>query len=515
MVSRTINSLRNSVLSMIAQVVSIILNFIGRTFFIKLLNIDYLGVNGLFTNILTILSLAELGIGSAIIYMMYSPIARGDTRKIAAYSLFFKKIYTIIGSLIFLIGLCLLPFLHYIIKDAPQIKENLSIVYVLFLINTSISYFFTYKRSLLIAHQKEYLNSINVIVFTVLKDVLLIVLLLCYKNYYIYLVAQIIVTFLSNYSVSKVADQQFSEIVNIKDALLTKEEKKIIGKNTLAMLCHKIGSVVVSGTDNIFISSFIGIATVGIYSNYKLVQRVILQLITQIVNSVTASVGNLIATSDKIAVFTVFNRLYFVNFALAYFSAIVFYAVIDPFITIWIGEKYLLSNIAVFIIALNLYLNQIRVPSQVLINAYGLFWNVKWKSIVEAVVNFIFSFFMIVYMKLGVEGILWGTLISNVLTNIWWEPFVAYKYGLCQPLKLYIRIFAWDFLIFIISMFLVKEISIRIVEFSVLNKYVLFVCVLFLSLFLSLAIFIIVYWKNENLEFLKTTLFNIILKLKK
>ena len=169
--SRTKNSIRNTGMSALAQVVGILLNFVGRTFFIKLLSVEYLGINGLFGNIITILSLAEFGVGTAIVYMMYEPIAKGNTAKVAAYNNLFRKIYNCIGCFVFLAGLCVIPFLDNIIKESPDITENITVIYILFLLNTSVSYFFTYKRSLLIAHQKEYLNSKNIIYFAIIKDV--------------------------------------------------------------------------------------------------------------------------------------------------------------------------------------------------------------------------------------------------------------------------------------------------------------------------------------------------------
>ncbi len=503
--SRTANSIRNSGMSVLAQIVSIILNFIGRTFFIKLLNIDYLGVNGLFTNILTLLSLAELGVGTAIVYMMYDPIAKGDIKKVAAFNNLIRKIYIIIGCFILVSGLCVTPFLGYVIKDTLYIKENISIIYILFLLNTSVSYFFTYKRSLLIAHQKEYLNSKNVIYFAIIKDLVLIVVLLLSQNYYLYLISQIVITFFSNWAISRVADKMYPEIVKLKEEKITNEEKVTIAKNTMGMVCHKIGSVIVSGTDNILISSYVGIGAVGIFSNYKLIQSVSKQVISQAVNSVTASVGNLRASSDNDRVYEVFKKLYFINFTMSYFISIMFYALVDSFITIWIGSDFILNNLAVVIITVNLFFNQIRIPSQVIINSYGIFWEIKWKSIIEAIINLIASVSFAAVMHMGLTGILLGSIISNLATNLWWEPYAAYHYGMYKPLREYMYMFVRDVTIFCITLTLVYIVNKTLAEMCA-NSILLFIYQLCAGLFVSIAIFVLLCHRDRSFSFLTSTL---------
>lgn len=499
--SRTENSIRNSGFSALAQIVSIILNFVGRTFFIKLLNIEYLGINGLFSNIITMLSLAELGVGTAIVYMMYEPIAKGNICKVAAYNQLFRKIYNIIGVFILVAGLCVTPFLNDVIKNAPDIRENLSLIYFLFLLNSSVSYFFTYKRSLLIAHQKEYLNSKNVIYFAIIKDVVLIFVLVLTHSFYLYLVAQILITFLSNRSISKVADITFPEIVKIKNEKISKEEKKTIIKNTAGMVCHKIGSVIVSGTDNILISSFIGIAAVGVYSNYKLIQKVSSQVISQAVNSVTASVGNLVASADNDRVYDVFKKLYFVNFTLSYFVAVLFFALIDSFITIWLGGDFILNYWPMLIISVNLFFNQLRVPSQVIINSYGVFWEVKWKSIVEAAINLSASLFFAFVLKLELTGILLGTIVSNLATNLWWEPYAAYRFGMHKPLKEYMIMFIRDLIVFSASIVLVTIVN-DYLQITICEKTILFIVELIASFMIASTIFLLVYFKNDGFTYM-------------
>ena len=501
--SRTRNSIRNTSMSALAQLVGILLNFVGRTFFIKLLSVEYLGINGLFGNIITILSLAELGVGTAIVYMMYEPIAKGNTAKVAAYNSLFRKIYNCIGCFVFFAGLCVIPFLDVIIKESPKITENITIIYILFLLNTSVSYFFTYKRSLLIAHQKEYLNSKNIIYFAIIKDVVLIIILVLTANYYFYLIAQICITFSSNVAISRVANKHFPEIVNQKGCGITKEEKKTIVKNTSGMLCHKIGAVIVSGTDNILISSFVGIATVGVFSNYKLIQNVAVQLISRAVNAVTASVGNLVASTDNDRVYEVFKKLYFLNFTLAFFTSVMFYALIDAFIAIWIGKEFIIDHFSMMIIATNLFFIQIRVPSQVIINSYGVFWQIKWKSIVEAIINLASSLFFASILDMGLKGILLGTIVSTVSTNLWWEPYGAYHYAMRKPLKEYAIMFMGNMAAFFLSLGLIYFVNLYI-QAQIQNNYLVFFTEAITSAIIAIMTYLLLYGKSSGFEYAKT-----------
>ena len=371
--------------------------------------------------------------------------------------------------------------------------------------NTTVSYFFTYKRSLLIAHQKEYLNSKNIIYFTIIKDIAFIVILLLTRDYYFYLVVQIVVTLLSNWSISKVADKEFPHIVNNAGCAITKEEKNCLVKNTMGLVCHKFGSVVVSGTDNILISMFVGIGAVGIFSNYKMIQAVAQKIVGQAVNSITASVGNLAALEDCNRVYAVFKKIYFLNFTLSFFISILFYALVDSFISLWIGKEYLLDRVCVFLISLNLFFYQIRVPSQVVINSYGVFWQIKWKSIIEAVINLVASLFFVYHLNFGVKGILLGTIVSTVCTNLWWEPYGAIHYGMKRSMKEYLLFFLYNVFSLIVSFFVVyfiKELIIMRLDNIIFSFFVQ----TFSAIIICIIMFIVFYCKNSEFHYLLNTI---------
>ena len=196
--SRTKNTIRNVKAGAIVQIVNKLMAFIVQTVFIRTLNTEYLGVNGLFTNILTILSFTELGIGTAIIYNMYKPVAENNKDKIKSLMDLYKKSYNIIGIIIFLLGLCVIPFMNLIVKDAPNIKENLIFIYMLFLLNTTISYFFTYKKSIIYAYQKQsIIDNIDSIIYFV-KSIILVAFLILTRNFIVYLIIQDLTTLIEN-----------------------------------------------------------------------------------------------------------------------------------------------------------------------------------------------------------------------------------------------------------------------------------------------------------------------------
>ena len=297
--SRTKNSILNISTGAIVQIINKLMAFAVRTVFIEMLNSEYLGVNGLFTNILSILSFAELGIGTAIIFNMYKPVAEDDIPKIKSLMYLYKKSYNVIGIVIFLLGLCVIPFMGIIVKDTPNIEENIILIYVLFLINTSMSYFFTYKKSIISAHQKEIvINKIDSI-FYICKSIVEIIFLVLFRNYIVYLIIGILATFTENMVLAYKANKMYPYLKEKDAKELDKKEKKGIMQNVKSLVIYKIGGVIMNGTDNILISSMINVTTVGYCSNYTLIINAVTSIVTSALNGLTASVGNLNAVGEK------------------------------------------------------------------------------------------------------------------------------------------------------------------------------------------------------------------------
>jgi O-antigen/teichoic acid export membrane protein len=437
---RTKNSLRNSSFAFGGQLLSVLLSFLTRTIFIRTLDVSYLGVNGLFSSVLSILSFAELGIGTAIIYALYKPVADNEIEKICALMNYYEKAYRIIGMVVALLGLVLVPFLGYLIKGNLNIP-NLTFIYLLFLLNSVASYFFVYKRSIIFVSQNGYINTINQNTFLVVQNVIQILVLFLAHNFLLYLMVQIICSIVANVLISKKANEMFPYLKKNKQFQLDSLSKKNITKNVIAMMSHKMGSVIVSGTDNLLISSFIGVVWVGIYSNYILIINTVISLLVQIFNAIASSVGNLTALEDKERSYSVFKTLFFANFWFFGFCAVGLGVMINPFIKLWIGEKYIFDYSIVVIIIINFFIYGMRQTSIVYINALGLFWQIKYKSIFEALINLLMTLFFLEVLNMGIYGVLLGTTLSTITTNVWWEPFVVYKYGFNKSLIFYFKNF--------------------------------------------------------------------------
>lgn len=424
--SRTRNSIKNIIFALIGQILALLISFIARTIFIRILGKEILGLNGLFTNILSMLSFAELGIGSAIIYSMYKPLANNDEKAISSLINLYAKAYNIIGIIILILGITLLPFLKFLVKDYETYTYmNINLIYVLFVINSAITYFYSYKRSIIVANQKKYIDSINRTIFLLLLNVVQLVILYITRNYILYLLIQILFGFLENISISIIANKLYPYLKVNKKLKVDKKEKEEIYTNVKALTVHKIASTFVTSTDNIIISKFIGIVAVGIYSNYFLIINAVKIILNQAFTAITSSVGNLNAVESVEKSESVFKTLYFFSFWVVSLASTLLIVLLNPFITIWLGEEFLFDFYIVAIIVLNFYLYEMRQPLFVYKNTYALFTFDKYVPILEAIINIIASIVLLKFF--GIIGVFIGTSLSTLLTCFWVEPLILYK----------------------------------------------------------------------------------------
>ena len=433
--SRTKNSIKNIGTGAIVQIINKLMEFIVRTVFIYTLSIDYLGVNGLFTNILTVLSFAELGIGTAIIFSMYKPVADQDIPKIKGLMNLYKKTYRTIGIVVFLLGLLVIPFMNIIIKNPPAISENLIFIYLLFLINTSSSYFFTYKKSIISAHQKQsVINNIDSI-FYIVRSVTEIVFLLLTKSFILYLIIKIVGTIFENIYIAYKADKMYPYLKDNSIPKLSIKEKKNIFSNVKALIVYKFGSVVMSGTDNILISAMINITTVGLCSNYTMIISAIKNVLSSAINGITASVGNLNAIGTKEQKEEVFYQFTFMNYVIYSFCTIAFIVLLNPFIKIWLGSKYILPLGVSVALAISFFIEGLRNPGYIYRTTLGLFQKGRFTPYIGAITNIFFS--IILCKLIGVMGIFVATSIAQLLSYSWIDPYLIHKYEFHTSLSKY------------------------------------------------------------------------------
>ena len=407
------------------QVISLLLGFVSRTIFIKILGSEYLGLNSLFTNILTILSFAELGIGNAIVFNLYKPIANKDEEKIKTLLKFYRKTYFLIGMTILIIGLIIVPFIPNLISEVPDISENIYLIYILFLLDTVISYFFTYRTSIITADQKNYIVISTVQIFKIFQIIVQIIILSITHNYYLYLILQLsntLITFLFLSHKSKKM-YPYTKKLAVKD--LPKEERNAIFKNVKALFINKFSSVILNGTDSIIISKYIGLFALGLYSNYLLIISAITQILSQVLNAFTASIGNLNTENTNEKKHKIFNLLYYFTILIFGIIGISLYLLLNDFITIWLGKEYLLSKLTVASIVLHFYVNGVQFASFTYRQTAGLFREYKYFPLLGAIINIILS--IILAKLIGLPGIFFATSISRLVTSGWIDPKIVYQ----------------------------------------------------------------------------------------
>lgn len=433
--SRIKNTSRNTFFGALMYLAKIVLQFVVRAFFNRYFISEYLGLNGLYTNILNVLSLAELGVGNAIVYSMYKPISENDTETIKSLVALYKKIYCIIGCVITVIGLALIPALPYLIKDVPDVDINLSVIYVLYLAQTVTGYFFAYRRSLVFAYQRNDIESKISFLAQFVLAVCQIVIMVVWKNYYAYVSSMVICNTLDAVLIFIISFKLFPEIKG-KAAPLDKAISKKIAKNTGAMVCHKIGSAVVFSTDSIIISAFVSLTVLGLYSNYTLVTNALASAITLLVAAMKGSIGNLIATGDNEKSYKIFKAL---NLLMMWFIGFLFIGImvcVQDFISILGGDSSKqLPYLTVVLICLNFYVTQSRTMANNFKECAGLFWNDRFKPLFEAGINLGLDLLLVYFM--GINGVILATIISTVTVPLWVEPYVLYKNYFKQHLYKY------------------------------------------------------------------------------
>lgn len=438
--SRTINSLKGSALGIGNHLLKILLEFAYRTVFLYFLSAAYLGLNGLFTNILSILSLAELGIGTAIIYRLYKPIRDNQPDVVASVMDFYKKIYRIIALVVAVCGLILMPFIQYFIKSDADIPAdiNIYVIYGLFLIQSVSSYFFVYKQSILSADQRSYSISIINIVLNLIRYAIQIIILVCTKNFLWTLVGAIAAQITVNFLVSVLISKKYAFVFKIKNKIDPSLRKQIM-KDTRATMIHTVGTKVVFSTDNILIARFIGLVETGIYSNYSLITVAIQNFIGQIMSALTGSLGNLHAEQNIEREKIVYYRITFINLWITSFCSICLFVLLNSFIEIWQSQALTFDIVTVMVLVLSFFFNSARPSQTQFINATGLFVKDKLRPLFESAINLTASILLVMY--LGLVGIFVGTIISSLLTVFWREPYLLHKFVLkCSMLKYWLMV---------------------------------------------------------------------------
>lgn len=493
--SRTEYSAKNTTVAMFARVLAILLGFCTRVVFTHTLSEEYVGINGLFTDILNVLALSELGIGTAITYALYKPIAEKNVEKQKSLMQLYKHFYRIVAAVVLFVGLMVIPFMDVLIKNEQGV-ENLTFLYLLYLANSVISYLLIYKRTLLDAYQLSYIGVLYQTFFLILQNLVQIVVLIATKNFILFLMILLICTLLNNLCISNKANRMYPFLKEKSVQPLSKGEKQEIYQNIKAMLMHKIGNVVVNNTDNLLLSSMIGIVSVGIYSNYYLVIGSVRQVLNQVFQGITASVGNLGVEESRERVKRIFEVAFFIGQWLFGFATICLFELLTPFVTLSFGQQYVFETDVTLVLCLNFYFTGMRQATLVFRDSLGLFWYDRYKSLVEALINLVSSIILGYYF--GVIGIFIGTLLSTVTTSLWVEPYMLYKHRLQAPARQYFLKYALYFCVTVFAWW-ITHLFCCMAHGSVLSEFIIR---LVLCGLIPNVIFLLAYGRSKEVSFL-------------
>ena len=426
---RTKQAAKNITFGYVGQLATALMSFILRTIFIYRLSKNLLGINDLYSNILSLLSMAELGIGTALNFSLYAPVAKKDTEKVKSYMLMYRKAYHTIAIVVAVIGLAITPFLKYFVKNPGGITvRDMTLYYLIFLFNTVSTYFVSYKYSLVNAEQKNYIQT-NINTITKIITVFFqIIILLVIPNLYLYLLADAVVQLIQKIFVNSYLNKLYPYLTDKNITPLLNEEREEVWNKTKALVLHKVGDVARLQTDTLIISSFIEVGMAAVVGNYTMVTGTIANFVNIIFNSVISGFGNLIATESKEKQYQTFKVYRFFASWVYGFSACGFFILLQPLIYLWIvkrrGPEWMLGTLAVYLFLTDYYFKGDRIVLSNYKTAAGVFEQDKYLALIQGFVNLVLS--IVLVQKIGLAGIYVGTVVSGLIANIT-KPIIIYR----------------------------------------------------------------------------------------
>lgn len=416
-IERTKNATRNIIFGVILKVYQILVPFLMRTAMIYLMGVQYLGLNSLFASVLQVLNLAELGVGSAMIYSMYKPIAEDNNTAICALMKLYRTYYRIIGFIIAAVGLALTPFIPKLISgDVPQ-RINIYVLYLLNLGATVLSYWlFAYKNSILQAHQRVDVVSKVTLVTSTVQYALQLLVLWAFKNYYLYVVVLLATQALTNITTAICADKLYPQFKPAGQ--VATEEKKAINGRIKDLFTSKIGSIIYDSADTIVISSFLGLTALAVYQNYFYILNAITSLITVVFFACTAGIGNSIVVETKEKNYRDFNKFTFIICWGAGFCSVCLLCLYQPFMELWVGKNLMLSFSAVICFVVYFFVRQMNSLFNMYKDASGMWHEDRFRPLVAALTNLILNLILVQFI--GIYGILISTVVAIVCVGMPW-----------------------------------------------------------------------------------------------
>lgn len=423
--SRSKNSKRNLIWAMTNKIVLLGLNFISRTVFIYTFGVLYLGLNSLFASTLDFLVLAELGVGTAMVFSMYKPIAENDVATVCALLNLYRKVYRIIGMVILLAGAIMMYFLPYLIKGEVPSDINMYIIYVIILAKTVLSYFlYAYKGSILTASQRSDIASTVGIVLNIAVTICQIIVLLAWKNYYAYCGIALVSVIASNLVINHIINKRYPQYKcfgKISKELLADIKKRVAG-----LFIYRVCYVFRDALDGVFISAFIGLAVLGKFNNYMFIVTTLTGILKIARTSITASIGNSIVTESEEKNYADFNKCQLLYMWVSIWCTVCMFCMFQPFIKVWLGADYLLGEVEMGMFCLFFLCHKLGDICSTYRQAIGLWWQDRFRPLTEAIVKTILNLLVIKYF--GVVGALGASVFCLVFINSIWASWVLYRY---------------------------------------------------------------------------------------
>lgn len=489
--SRTSQSIKNIVAGIGSQIFLALVSFFTTRLIKVNLGFEYLGLNGVFNNIMALLGLTELGIGSAIVFALYKPLAENDTKLISILMRFYRNAYHIIGLVVFTIGLIILPFLQLFVNTTLSM-DYVRGVFLLFVFNSSVSYFLSYKRNLIFADQKNYIITLYTLIFSVISKVGQIAVFVLTKSYVLYLCVNILCTIFLNVLISIKADKLYPYLKERITEKMPSKIKQMLGYKIKALFLHSIGTFVVFGTDNILISYFLGVGEVGRYSSYMMIVTLIGTLMNQIYNGISSSVGNFLVLKTKNEQYELYKKIEFINSILLIFISVCLAALLTPFVSWWLGEDSVLSNTVVYLIVISNFISYSRTPIGTIKTAAGIFEKDRFAPIIESVVNLVVS--IVLAHFIGLSGIIIGTILSSLTVPFWVQSTIVYKYVFQKnPISYFLVVFRN----FILAAVLIVPLQFLFSRLFIVNKTISLLLYFIITIFCCICFELVVFAKSK------------------
>jgi len=421
---RTLNTTRNVKWGIGEKLVQMLLPFVTRTLMLKLIGEEYLGLNGLFTSIISVLNMADLGFGIAITYTMYKPIAENDNETLCAILNFYKKVYRIIGGVVLAVGVAFIPFLPFLIKSDIPSDVNIYILFSVYLVNTVLSYWlFAYKKSLLHAYHRDDINTKISLLLTVLQYGAQIFALAMFKSYYIYVIVLPLITFSSNLLTAVVTKKMYPLL--FCRGKIASDMAKGIKKQVSGAFIGKVCGTTRNSLDSMFVSSFLGLKYVAIYGNYYYIMSAVHGMMNVATNSMVGGVGNSIVKDTPEKNYRDFTKFTFLYSWIAGWCSCCLLCLYQPFMYIWTGKELMLPFGTMLLFCIYLYVLSASDIKNVYYTAKGLWWEGRFRSVLEVVLNFLLNFIGAKYF--GIFGIMLATIITMVSVNFLYGAKILFK----------------------------------------------------------------------------------------